>query len=47
MPLFDTGWTAGDIVVPHGAELGVDVVEDAEFWPTHVPPHLRFSLRLW
>jgi hypothetical protein len=33
--------------VPHRAELGVDVVEDPEFWPTHVSPHLRFSLRLW
>jgi hypothetical protein len=33
--------------VPHCAELGVDVVEDPEFWPTHVPPHLRFSLRIW
>jgi hypothetical protein len=33
--------------VPHGAELGVDVVEDPEFWPTHVSPHLRFSLWLW
>ena len=29
------------------AELGVDVLEDPEFWPTHVSPHLRFSLRLW
>ena len=47
VPLFRAGWAAGDIVVPHCAELGVDVLEDPEFWPTHVSPHLRFSLRLW
>ena len=47
MPLFSTGWTAGDIVAPHGAELGVDVIEDPEFWPTHVSLGYRFSLRLW
>ena len=47
MPLFRAGWAPGHIVVPHCAELGVDVVEDPEFWPTHVPPHLRFSLRIW
>jgi hypothetical protein len=33
--------------VPYCAELGVDVVEDAEFWPTNVSPLLRFSLRIW
>jgi hypothetical protein len=33
--------------VPHGAKLGVDVVEDSEFSPTHVSPRFRFSLRLW
>jgi hypothetical protein len=47
VPLFRAGWAAGDIVVPHCAELGVDVIEDPEFWPTHVSPYLRFSLRLW
>jgi hypothetical protein len=47
VPLFGAGWAAGDIVVPHCAELCVDVVEDPEFKPTHVSPHLRFSLRLW
>jgi len=47
VPLFGAGWAAGDIVVPHCAELGVDVVEDPEFWPTHVSPHLPFSLRFW
>jgi hypothetical protein len=47
VPLFGAGWAAGDIVVPHRAELSVDVVEDSEFWPTNVPPYLRFSLRLW
>jgi hypothetical protein len=46
VPLFSAGWAAGDIVVPHCAELGVDVVEDPEFWPTHMSPHLRFSLWL-
>jgi hypothetical protein len=33
--------------VPYGAELGVDVIEDPEFWAAHVSPHLRFSLWLW
>jgi hypothetical protein len=33
--------------VPDCAELGVDVIEDPEFWPTHVSPYLGFSLRLW
>jgi hypothetical protein len=47
VPLFGAGWTAGDFVVPHCAELGVDVIEDPEFWPTHVSPYLRFRLRLW
>jgi hypothetical protein len=45
--LFGAGWAAGHIVVPHCAELGVDVIEDPEFWPIQVSPHLRFSLRLW
>ena len=47
MPLFGAGWAAGHIVVPHCVELGVDVVEDPEFWPTCVSPYLRLSLRLW
>ena len=47
MPLFSAGWAAGDIVVPHCAELGVDVVEDPKFWATRVSPYLRFNLRLW
>jgi len=33
--------------VPNCAELGVNVVKDSEFWPTHVRPHHRFGLRLW
>jgi hypothetical protein len=45
VPLFRAGWAAGDIVVPHRAELGVDVVEESEFWPTHVPSYVWFSLR--
>jgi len=45
VPLFRAGWAAGHIVVPHCAKLGVDVVEDAEFWPTRVSPHRQFSLR--
>ena len=28
VPLFRLGWAAGNIVVPHSAELGIDVVED-------------------
>jgi hypothetical protein len=44
--LFRAGWAASDIVVPHCAELGLTVIEDAEFWPTYVSPDLRFSLRL-
>jgi hypothetical protein len=47
VPLFGAGWAAGDIVVPHCAELGVDVIKDPKFWPTHVSPGLWFSLRLW
>jgi len=47
VPFFGAGWAAGHIVVPHCAELGVDVIEDPEFGPTRVPPNLRFSLRLW
>ena len=47
VPLFRAGWAASHIVVPHCAEFGVDVIEDAEFWTTHVSPDLRFSLRLW
>ena len=47
VPLLRTGWALGDIVVSHGAELGVDVIEDPEFWPNGVSPHFRFSLRLW
>jgi len=47
VPLFGAGWAAGHIVVPHCVELGVDVVEDPEFWPTCVSPYLRLSLRLW
>ena len=46
MPLFGAGWAPGDIVVPYGAQLSVDVIEDPEFWPTRVSPHLRFSLWL-
>jgi len=33
--------------VPHGAELGADVVEDAEFWPTRGSNYQRFRLWLW
>ena len=47
MPPFGTGWTAGHIVLPHGAEIGVDVFEDPEFWPTRMSAHLRFSLKLY
>ena len=47
VPLFGAGWAPGHIVVPHRAELGVDVVEDPEFGPTRLSPYLRFSLRLW
>src|SRR5208337_1313447 len=28
VPLFRAGWAAGNIVVPHSAELRIDVVED-------------------
>ena len=47
VPLFGAGRTASDIVVPHCAELGVDVIEDAKFRPTHVSPYLWLSFRLW
>jgi len=47
VPLFGAGWTLGHIVVPNRADLGANVVEDPEFWPTRVSPHRRFSLRLW
>ena len=40
VPLLGAGWAPGDIVVPHCAELGVDVIEDPEFWPTCVAPYL-------
>ena len=33
--------------MPHGAEIGVDVVEDAEFGPIYVSPHCWLSIRLW
>src|ERR1035437_8956582 len=46
MPLFSTGWAAGDVVGPHSAELGVDVVEDAETWSTRGPTDNEFNLRL-
>ena len=47
MPSFRTGWAASDGVLPHGAEIGVDVVEDAEFGPIYVSPHCWLSIRLW
>jgi hypothetical protein len=47
VPLFRAGWAPGDIVVPHCAKLGVDVIEDPEVWPSRVSPHFRFSLWLW
>jgi len=47
VPFFCTGWAPCDGVVPHCAKLGTDVVEDPEFGPTLVPPHYRFSVRLW
>ena len=33
VPLFRLGWAAGNIVVPHSAEIGVDVVEDLLWLP--------------
>src|ERR1035437_4579158 len=47
MTIFSTGWAAGNIVEPHCAELGADVVEDPEFWPTRVSTDHGFGLRLW
>jgi hypothetical protein len=47
VPLFSTGWATGDIVEPDCAELGLDVVEDAETWPTRGSPHHGFRLCLW
>jgi len=47
VPFLGAGWTAGDIVVPNRVKRGVNVIEDPEFMPAHVPPHLQFSLRLW
>jgi hypothetical protein len=44
MPVFGTGWAAGDIVVPYRAKLGIDVVEDPEFRLTRVSPDHWFSL---
>jgi hypothetical protein len=45
--IFGTGWTTGDVVVPHCMQLGIDVVQDAELRPTRGSPYHRFRLRLW
>jgi hypothetical protein len=47
MPFFGTGWAAGHIVVPYGAEFGVEVVEDPELGPTRGFPAHLFRLSLW
>jgi hypothetical protein len=47
MPLFGAGWTAGHVVVPHCAELSVDVVKNPEFCRSRVRPDHTFRLRLW
>jgi hypothetical protein len=47
VPLFRTGWASGDIVVAHGAEFRIDVVEDAEFGSTSRSPYHWISPRFW
>jgi hypothetical protein len=47
MPLFGTGWAAGQVVMPNRVKRGVNMVEDSKSLPTRVSPDRRFGLRLW